>query len=288
MNNRKLIFKDVIGCDYAKDILNKRLRLFYENKERHKKMNIKIDLGIILFGFPGVGKSELAKSCPGEFSSNKDLYFDEIDGSYFMGGIVGSSTKKIKNWLDNRMKIDLDTVMIIDECETLFKNTNKTNSVLTQERTNAFKRILDINVIGSKIFVIGTTNRPYDIDPAFHRRFKFVYIPMPNEQERVLHLKRAFLDIVDGDDLKLQILSKHTEDYTGDDFNELRTELFYKYPLNNGSKLDLNNSKVQIDLIDDILKCKSRKTSLNKGIKDFKNKYDKPDSIWDDAGIVVK
>lgn len=73
------------------------------------------------------------------------------------------------------------------------------------------------------VIIIGATNCPWDLDPAFLRRFqKKVYVPLPNAEERVelFRLLTEKTEIINNPD-ELEQLINISEGYSGSDISTL-------------------------------------------------------------------
>jgi SpoVK/Ycf46/Vps4 family AAA+-type ATPase len=80
----------------------------------------------------------------------------------------------------------------------------------------------ELDGVGSKptdrVLALGATNRPWDIDEAFRRRFeKRIFLPMPNNAARNELFKIYVKEIEVDKDFEIEPLVKTTEGYTGSD-----------------------------------------------------------------------
>lgn len=88
----KITFKDVAGCDEAKQEVMEFVH-FLKNPEKYKKLGARIPKGALLVGPPGTGKTLLAKATAGE----ADVPFLSISGSDFMEMFVGVGPARVRD-----------------------------------------------------------------------------------------------------------------------------------------------------------------------------------------------
>ncbi len=126
-----------------------------------------------------------------------------------------------------------------------------THSVLNRELSQAFPKEMDGVIEDNTIYIIGTTNRPQDIDTAFMRGGRFddiIEVRPPNEEERLLLLERYFkgVKLIDRHCLITLSNNKHTTGYTGADIASLARDVFIrsqKKPLSEDDLIDYMKNK---------------------------------------------
>ena len=82
--NEKIVFKDVAGCDEAKEEVAEIVD-FLKDPKRFRKIGGTIPKGVLMVGPPGTGKTLLAKAVAGE----AEVPFFSISGSDFVEMFVG-------------------------------------------------------------------------------------------------------------------------------------------------------------------------------------------------------
>ena len=82
--NEKVVFKDVAGCDEAKEEVSEIVD-FLKDPKRFRKIGGTIPKGVLMVGPPGTGKTLLAKAVAGE----AEVPFFSISGSDFVEMFVG-------------------------------------------------------------------------------------------------------------------------------------------------------------------------------------------------------
>ena len=82
--NEQILFKDVAGCDEAKEEVSEIVD-FLKDPKRFRKIGGTIPKGVLMVGPPGTGKTLLAKAVAGE----AEVPFFSISGSDFVEMFVG-------------------------------------------------------------------------------------------------------------------------------------------------------------------------------------------------------
>jgi SpoVK/Ycf46/Vps4 family AAA+-type ATPase len=179
--------------------------------------------GILFFGPPGCGKTLLAAAIATEI----DAAFYSVDASSLMSKWLGESEKNVAELFETARKATQEgraVIIFIDEIDSFFGI--RGDEVGGEVRTrNQFLQEMD-NVLEKKrpshVYVIGATNKPWDLDQAFIRRFqKRIYVPLPNAEARHEMLDMYTKDLRLASDVDLVTLVEKTEGYSGSDFHDI-------------------------------------------------------------------
>lgn len=167
----KVKFKDVAGCDEAKEEIEEFVS-FLKEPSRYERMGAKIPRGAILSGSPGTGKTLLAKATAGE--AGVPFYF--VSGSEFVEMFVGVGASRVRD-LFKTARENAPSMIFIDEIDAIGKARQKGNfSGANDERENTLNQLLvemDGFTPADHVVVLAGTNRPDILDKALLRPGRF-------------------------------------------------------------------------------------------------------------------
>ncbi|KAM8721591.1 hypothetical protein ACLKA7_007471 [Drosophila subpalustris] len=172
---------------------------------------------LLLHGPPGSGKTFLAKALYAE-TRDKVTFFN-ITASIMVSKWRGES-EKILRVLFHMAARRAPSVIFFDEIESL---TSKRDRSTDHESSKRFKNELLQLLDGmehtlSGVFVLASTNLPWDIDEAFLRRFeKKLLVQLPSSAERSSLINRLLSTSVTLTPRLLEQLVTISEHFTGDE-----------------------------------------------------------------------
>src|SRR5688500_6357253 len=213
----KLRFDDVAGLDDVKEDIRLRMIYPFQHPELAEKFGISPGGGVLLYGPPGTGKTMLAKATAGEIEAT----FFRISPADVLSKWVGEAEQNLKKLFD-AAAAEERAIIFIDEIEALVP-------ARRDEGSSVMQRVVPLILQGmegfdekanSPILFMGTTNVPWQLDPAVLRPGRFdekVYIPLPDFPAR-----RKMLDIYlskrpVADDIELDAVAKQLDGYSGAD-----------------------------------------------------------------------
>jgi vacuolar protein-sorting-associated protein 4 len=171
--------------------------------------------GLLLFGPPGCGKTFISKAVANEV----DATFFLADAANLVSKWLGESEKMVKN-LFKAARSSAPSIIFIDEVDALA--TTRDDDEVGGERRLKTQLLIEmdgIKGVGAKgPVVLGATNRPWDLDPAFRRRFeKRIYIPIPDLDARIAVFKHHLKGIDLEPTIDFNELGRKSDGFTSSD-----------------------------------------------------------------------
>ena len=181
-------FDDVKGLDDVKKIVESFV-FMAENPQIMKHYRLEGGLGMMMYGAPGTGKTMFAEA----LANKLQLPLFIVTPADIYKSYVGASEQAVRQIFDEIDACPDGAILFVDECESIFsRRTQDTKDYKSAVTTELLQRLNGFGVDGSKRILVGATNRPQDIDPAYLRYKRFshrVHVTPPD-----LEAKRAILE----------------------------------------------------------------------------------------------
>jgi SpoVK/Ycf46/Vps4 family AAA+-type ATPase len=179
--------------------------------------------GILLFGPPGCGKTLLAAAVATEIDAN----FYSIDAASIMSKWLGEAEQNVAKLFGSARKSSTEgkpAIVFVDELDSLMgQHQNEVGGEIRVR--NQFLKEMDGIVDKGKnlhVYVIGATNKPWDLDWAFIRRFqKRILVPLPDHHTRLTMLKLYTGNLQIAHDVDLHELARLSEGFSGSDIRDV-------------------------------------------------------------------
>ncbi|MEM3700739.1 MAG: AAA family ATPase [Candidatus Bathyarchaeia archaeon] len=179
--------------------------------------------GILLFGPPGCGKTLLAAAVATEI----DATFISIDAASIMSKWLGEAEQNVAKLFASARKSAAEgkpAIVFIDELDSLMGR--HSNEVGGEVRVrNQFLKETDGIIDKGKnlhVYVIGATNKPWDLDWAFIRRFqKRILVPLPDHHTRLMMFKLYTSHLKLAPNVDLHELARISEGFSGSDIRDV-------------------------------------------------------------------
>ncbi len=223
-NAPKTTFKDVAGCDEAKEELAEIVD-FLKNPTRFHEIGARIPHGCLLVGPPGSGKTLLAKAVAGEAR----VPFFTISGSDFVEMFVGVGAARVRDLFDQAKKA-APCIVFIDEIDAVGRKRGSGLGGGNDEREQTLNQLLvEMDGFETKhdIIILAATNRPDVLDPALLRPGRFdrqvtVDAPDIKGREEILRVHARKKPLEENVDLKT--VARRTPGFVGADLENLLNE----------------------------------------------------------------
>jgi transitional endoplasmic reticulum ATPase len=215
-----ITFADIGGLDELKEKV--RLRVLYPLKrpDLYKAFGKKVGGGLLLYGPPGCGKTFLARATAGEAG----IHFVAVGIEEVLDMWLGQSEKKLHE-LFKTARAKAPAILFFDEVDSL----GGRRSGLRHEsyRTLVTQFLSELDGAGGQsegVLVIGATNAPWDVDPAFRRPGRFgevLFVPPPDLRARVEILKLKLAGKPVAADVDVAEIARATELFSGADLDHV-------------------------------------------------------------------
>lgn len=214
-----ITFAEVGGMAAVKEEIRMKILYPLQNAELFKAYGKKIGGGVLLYGPPGCGKTFLSRAVAGEIRAK----FYSIGIHEILDMWMGSSEKNLHQIFEMARQ-DTPAVLFFDEVDALAADRNDLKRSAGRTLINQFLAELD-GTAGSNegLLVIGATNAPWHLDPAFRRpgrfdRILFVSPPDEDAREAIVTLMAKNKPVAD---LDARALAKKTRNFSGADLKQV-------------------------------------------------------------------
>ena len=223
-SQQTVTFKDVAGCDEAKEELEDVIK-FLKNPKKFQRLGGKLPKGVLLYGAPGTGKTLLAKAVAGEAG----VAFFSASASEFVEMFVGVGAARVRDLFDQAKK-NSPAIIFIDELDAVGRRRFAGIGGGHDEREQTLNQLLiELDGFESKqgIILMASTNRPDVLDPALIRPGRFdrhISVPAPDLKGREEILKVHAKKVKLGADVDLKVVAKGTPGFVGADLANVINE----------------------------------------------------------------
>jgi peroxin-1 len=186
---------------------------------------LRLRSGLLLYGFPGCGKTMLASAVAGECGLN----FISVKGPEILNKYIGASEKSVRDLFD-RAEAARPCVLFFDEFDSIAPKRGHDSTGVTDRVVNQLLTQMDGAEGLSGVYVLAATSRPDLIDPALlrpGRLDKSLLCDLPNLEDRIDILRalgkklKLSEDIISESSGGLATIAAQTEGYSGADLQAL-------------------------------------------------------------------
>ena len=248
-NRPKVTFKDVAGCDEAKEELQEVIE-YLRDPERFARLGANVPKGVLLLGPPGTGKTLLARAPAGE----ADVPLFSISGSDFVEMFVGVGAARVRDLFEQARKMQ-PSIVFIDELDAVGRQRGAGLGGGHDEREQTLNQMLvemDGFDASTGIILIAATNRPDILDPALLRPGRFdrhIVVDKPDWKGRQaileVHSRNKKLE----ENVNLDIIARRTTGFVGADLANLVNEAALLAARNGRKALSMEDFEEAIDRV---------------------------------------
>ncbi|KAJ9142116.1 Peroxisome biosynthesis protein PAS1 [Pleurostoma richardsiae] len=185
---------------------------------------LRLRSGLLLYGYPGCGKTLLASAVAGECGLN----FISVKGPEILNKYIGASEKSVRD-LFERAQAAKPCVLFFDEFDSIAPKRGHDSTGVTDRVVNQLLTQMDGAEGLSGVYVLAATSRPDLIDPALlrpGRLDKSILCDFPSVHDRLDIIKAVSKKVKLSDEVSqsedhLMELARLTEGFTGADLQAL-------------------------------------------------------------------
>lgn len=212
-------FDDVGGMQQVKKEIDIKIIQPLKHPELYKAYGKKTGGGILLYGPPGCGKTMIAKATAGQVNAR----FINVGLNDILDMWIGNSEKNLHHFFEYARN-NTPCVLFFDEIDALGASRNDMKQSAGRHLINQFLQELDgVDSDNDGILILGATNTPWNLDPAFRRPGRFdriIFVPPPDQEARINILKLKLKD-KPAENIDFESLCKNIPDYSGADIEAM-------------------------------------------------------------------
>ena len=240
LQSSKTTFDSIGGLRKTRQILLETLQYPTTYAPIFAQCPLRLRSGLLLYGYPGCGKTLLASAVAGECGLN----FISVKGPEILNKYIGASEKSVRDLFD-RAQSAKPCVLFFDEFDSIAPKRGHDSTGVTDRVVNQMLTQMDGAEGLSGVYVLAATSRPDLIDPALlrpGRLDKSLLCDMPSLEDRV--------DILEALSRKL-IISPHI--LNGSRTHENLREVAHRTPGYSGADLQAVIYNAHLEAIHDLL-----------------------------------
>ncbi|MEM7104069.1 MAG: AAA family ATPase [Bacteroidota bacterium] len=212
-------FDHVGGMENVKKEIEMKIIQPLKHPELYEAYGKKIGGGILLYGPPGCGKTHIAKATAGQVNAR----FINVGLNDILDMWIGNSEKNLHQIFE-MARYNTPCVLFFDEIDALGASRSDMRQSSGRHLINQFLQELDgMGADNEGVLILGATNTPWHLDPAFRRPGRFdriIFVPPPDKEARAsifdLKLKGKPIASID-----YQLLAQKTREYSGADIEAI-------------------------------------------------------------------
>ncbi|KAF5345345.1 hypothetical protein D9758_008461 [Tetrapyrgos nigripes] len=212
-------WEDIGGLDETRRVLRETLEWPTKYGPIFKQSPLRLRSGLLLYGYPGCGKTLLASAVAKECGLN----FIGVKGPEILNKYIGASEKTVRDIFE-RASSAKPCVLFFDEFDSIAPKRGHDSTGVTDRVVNQMLTQMDGAEGLEGVYVLAATSRPDLIDSALlrpGRLDKALLCNMPDTRERTDILQAVSKKISLSPSVDLQHVAEATEGFSGADLQAL-------------------------------------------------------------------
>ncbi|KAF0467794.1 AAA-domain-containing protein [Gigaspora margarita] len=219
LHTSNVSWTDIGGLEETRKVLLETLEWPTKYASIFANCPLRLRSGLLLYGFPGCGKTLLASAVAKECGLN----FISVKGPELLNKYIGASEKSVRD-LFERAQAAKPCALFFDEFDSIAPKRGHDSTGVTDRVVNQMLTQMDGAEGLDGVYVLAATSRPDLIDPALlrpGRLDKSLFCNMPTLQERIEILKALARKMDLSDDVDLSYYAKKCQGFSGADLQAL-------------------------------------------------------------------
>ena len=219
MQKPDIDFSDVSGMQQVKKEIEIKIIQPLKHPDLYKAYGKKTGGSILLYGPPGCGKTMIAKATAGQVNAR----FINVGLNDILDMWMGNSEKNLHRIFEYARK-NTPCVLFFDEIDALGASRSDMKQSSGRHLINQFLQELDgVENSNEGVLILGATNIPWHLDPAFRRPGRFdriIFVPPPDQEARAAMLQLK-LKGKPAEQIDYEGLSKNIPEFSGADIGAI-------------------------------------------------------------------
>ncbi|KAJ7923237.1 P-loop containing nucleoside triphosphate hydrolase protein [Mycena leptocephala] len=219
LQKSEVSWSDIGGLRETRRILRETLEWPTKYGTIFAQSPLRLRSGLLLYGFPGCGKTLLASAVAQECGLN----FISVNGPEILNKYIGASEQSVRD-LFERATAAKPCVLFFDEFDSIAPKRGHDSTGVTDRVVNQMLTQMDRAEGLDGVYVLAATSRPDLIDSALlrpGRLDKSLFCDMPNLEDRKDILQAVARKILFSQTVDIDAIAAATEGYSGADLQAL-------------------------------------------------------------------
>ena len=219
LQKSETLWANIGGLHEPKRILRETLEWPVKYAQIFANCSLRLRSGLLLYGYPGCGKTLLASAVARECGLN----FISVKGPEILNKYIGASEKAVRD-LFERASAAKPCVLFFDEFDSIAPKRGHDSTGVTDRVVNQMLTEMDGAQGLEGVYVLAATSRPDLIDPALlrpGRLDKSILCAMPSVEERKDIIEVLLSKLPASTSIDIDILAEETAGYSGADLQAM-------------------------------------------------------------------